>query len=134
VGASAILALVTGRGEDNFIPGLITNGAFSLALLVSMLVGWPLVGLIAGFLMEDGVAWRAHRPRFRAMQLITGLWFVMFAARLAVELPLYFAGDIEGLAIAKLLMGIPLYAPLLLVTWFVVRAVFARADVTRAES
>lgn len=124
VGASAILALITGRGEDNFVPGLLTNGGFALALLVSIVVGWPLIGLIAGFLLDDGVAWRSRRRTRRIMQLITLVWLLMFAARLAVELPLYFAHDIGGLAIAKLLMGIPLYAPLLLVTWFVVRAAF----------
>jgi hypothetical protein len=134
VAASAILALLTGRGEDNFIPGLLTNGAFGLALLVSILVGWPLIGLAAGFLMDVGVSWRANRAQFRIMQLVTVVWLLMFAARLAVELPLYFAHNIEGLAIAKLLMGLPLYAPLLLVTWFVVRAVFAPTKPTRAES
>lgn len=124
VAASAVLALITGRGVDNFVPGLITNGGFALVLLVSIAVGWPLVGLIAGFLLDDGVAWRSRIKTRRIMQLITLVWLLMFAARLAVELPLYFAHDISGLAIAKLLMGIPLYAPLLLVTWFVVRAAF----------
>lgn len=134
VAASAVLALLTGRGEDNFVPGLLTNGAFGLALLVSILVGWPLIGLAAGFLMDAGVSWRTNRSRFRIMQLVTVVWLLMFAARLAVELPLYFAHNIEGLAIAKLLMGLPLYAPLLLVTWFVVRSVFAPDRPTRAES
>lgn len=133
VGASAVLALLTGRGEDNFVPGLLTNGAFSLALLLSIVVGWPLIGLVAGYLMDDGVAWRASRSRFRIMQLMTVVWLLLFAARLAVELPLYFAHDIEGLAIAKLLMGIPLYAPLLLVTWFVVRSVFGAGTGTNTD-
>ncbi|MCX7522444.1 DUF3159 domain-containing protein [Microbacterium sp. STN6] len=126
VGASAILALITGRGEDNFVPGLITNAVFALALLISMLVRWPLIGLVAGFLMDQGTAWREHKGPMRVMQLITFVWVLMFVARLAVEFPLYLAGNIEALAIAKLLMGIPLYAPLLLLTWLAVRAVFGK--------
>ncbi|MFF1573746.1 DUF3159 domain-containing protein [Leifsonia sp. NPDC058292] len=131
VGISAILALITGRGEDNFILGIWTNAAYGAALLISMLVRWPLIGLIAGYLMGDGIAWRSVRGKFRVMQALTFLWFLLFAARLAVQVPLYLAHTPEAtvaLGITKLLMGVPLYAPLLLITWFVVRGQFASAD------
>lgn len=123
---SAALALWTGRGEDNFVLGLITNAAYAAALLVSMLVRWPLIGLAVGYLMGDGLAWRANKRRFQAMQLLTACWFGLFAARLLVQLPLYFAGNVEGLAITKLLMGVPLYAILLVVSWLIVKAIYAK--------
>ena len=131
VGISAILALITGRGEDNFILGIWTNVVYGAALLISVLVRWPLIGLAAGYLMGDGLAWRAVRTRFRVMQALTFLWFLLFAARLIVQVPLYLAHTPEAtsaLALTKLLMGVPLYAPLLLVTWFVVRGQFGVAD------
>ncbi|MEO6826093.1 MAG: DUF3159 domain-containing protein [Microbacteriaceae bacterium] len=124
VGASAVLALLTGRGEDNFVLGLLTNGAYGAVLLVSILVGWPLLGLAIGYLMNDGLNWRKDKPKFRAMQLLTALWVAMFVARLAVQLPLYYGHNVEGLAIAKLAMGLPLYVPLLLVSWLIVRSVY----------
>ncbi len=127
VGISAILALVTGRGEDNFLLGIWTNAAYAAALLASILVRWPLIGLAAGYLMGDGIAWRSLRSRFRVMQALTFLWFLLFAARLVVQVPLYLAhtdAATSALALTKLLMGVPLYAPLLLVTWFVVRGQF----------
>jgi Protein of unknown function (DUF3159) len=127
VGASAILALLTGKGENNFILGLWTNAAYATALLVSILVRWPVIGLAVGYLMGDGLAWRADKAKFRAMQALTFLWFLLFAARLAVQLPLYFAhtdSATAALALTKLLMGIPLYAPLLLVSWLIVRALY----------
>lgn len=131
--ASAALALLTGRGEDNFLLGLITNGAYGAAMLVSLLVGWPLLGLAIGFLMGDGTAWRRERSKLRAMQWLTLCWLALFVARLAVQLPLYLSADladnVELLAAAKLLMGIPLYVPLLLLTWLVTRSVYgARQD------
>jgi len=97
---------------------------FALGLLASMLVRWPVIGVVAGFLTDSGTAWRRDRSKNRAMHAVTLLWIAMFAVRLVVEIPLYAAGNIEGLAIARLITGIPLYAPLLLVTWFIVRAVF----------
>ncbi len=127
VGASAILALITGRGEDNFLFGIGLNLLYGAALLISMLVRWPLIGLASGYLMGDGLAWRKDRTKFRVMQALTFFWFLLFAARLVVELPLYLAhtaAATTGLGIAKLLMGVPLYAPLLLVTWFVVRGLY----------
>lgn len=123
---SAALALWTGRGEDNFVLGLITNAVYATALLVSMLVRWPLIGLAVGYLMGDGLAWRGNKRRFQAMQLLTACWFGLFAARLLVQLPLYFSSNVEGLAITKLLMGVPLYAILLLVSWLIVKAVYAK--------
>ena len=50
----------------------------------------------------------------------------MFAARLAVQMPLYFAEQPQLLGTAKLVMGLPLYAATLWVTWLLVRAVYAR--------
>ncbi|HEV7183475.1 MAG TPA: DUF3159 domain-containing protein [Leifsonia sp.] len=131
VGISAILALITGRGEDNFLLGIWTNVAYGAALLISVLVRWPLIGLAAGYLMGDGLTWRSVRAKFRVMQALTFLWFLLFAARLLVQVPLYLAHSPEAtsaLALTKLLMGVPLYAPLLLITWFVVRGQFGAAD------
>jgi hypothetical protein len=67
------------------------------------------------------------KSKFRVMQALTFLWFLLFAARLLVQVPLYLAHTPEAtsaLALTKLLMGVPLYAPLLLITWFVVKGQF----------
>ncbi len=132
VGASAALALLTNRPEDNFVIGLYTNAGYGVVLLASVLVGWPLIGLAAGYLMGDGTAWRRQRRKFYAMQVLTLVWVGMFALRLAVQLPLYLASQsdpdyVSWLAGARLAMGLPLYAPLLLLSWLMVRAVFTPA-------
>lgn len=124
VGASAVLALITGRGSDNFVLGLVTNGAYAFALLVSILVRWPLIGVAVGYLMGEGLAWKKDRTKYRALQWLTVGWLALFVLRLAVQVPLYFADNVEGLAITKLLMGIPLYAPLVLLSWLIVRSVY----------
>ncbi|MPS75815.1 MAG: DUF3159 domain-containing protein, partial [Microbacterium sp.] len=46
---------------------------------------------------------------------------------LAVQFPLYLAGDVTALGTLKLVMGLPLFAPLIAVTWLVVRALYPRA-------
>lgn len=132
VAASAALSLWTGRAVDNYVIGFYTNAAYAVGLLVSLLVRWPFVGLIVGFLMGDGTAWRHRKRTYRAMQFLTIVWLGMFVARLIVQLPFYFAGNVEALGATRLLMGVPLYGLLLVFSWLVVRAVYP-AKTTAAE-
>ncbi len=133
IAISAGLALLTGRAEDFYLPGFWTNGAYAAALLISVVVGWPLIGLAVGFLMGDGLAWRDDPVKRRVLTILTLCWAGLFVLRLAVQLPLYFAGNIEWLGATKLLMGVPLYAPLLVVSWLMVRAVYRAADTRRLD-
>jgi hypothetical protein len=125
---AAALALLTGRGQDNFILGFVTNGAYGTAFLVSALIGWPLIGLAVGFLMNEGTRWRADRRKRRVFFWLSIAWAGLFAFRLAVQLPLYFAGDVTALGTLKLIMGLPLFAPLVAVTWLAVRALYPPAS------
>lgn len=130
LGVSAGLALLTGRAEDNFVLGFVINAAFVLALLISFVVRRPFVGVIASLLAGDGPEWRADAAKLRVSVIATLLWVGLFTLRLAVELPLYFAGNATGLATAKLLLGIPLYAAVLWVTWLLMRTAWTRSTAT----
>ncbi len=123
-GAAAGLALWTGRAQDNFVPGLITNAAYGTVLLVTALVGWSLIGVAAGFLMGEGTAWRQDRRKRRAFLWLGVAWSALFFARLAVQLPLYLTEQVTALGTLKLVMGLPLFAPMVAVTWLVVRALY----------
>ncbi len=70
--------------------------------------------------------WRSDRAKFKVAWITTSLWAGLFALRLRVQVPLYLAEDAQLLGAAKLLMGLPLYAGMLWVTWLLVRAVYAR--------
>ncbi|MBS1897829.1 MAG: DUF3159 domain-containing protein [Actinobacteria bacterium] len=124
VAVAAGLALWTGRGQDNFVPGFFTNAAYGTVLLVSALVGWALIGLAAGFLMGDVRGWRQESRKRRAFFWLTIAWAALFFARLAVQLPLYFSGNVQALGTLKLVMGLPLFAPMVALTWLVVRALY----------
>ncbi|ROP77818.1 uncharacterized protein DUF3159 [Frigoribacterium sp. PhB107] len=124
VALSAGIALLSGRAEGNFVPGIVINAISLLAMVVSIAVRWPLVGIIVGLLTNEGGAWRHDRAKRRVLVLVTWLWAGLFAARLAVQLPLLLSGQITALATLKLLMGVPLYAGLLWVTWLLVRTVY----------
>nr|WP_274638331.1 DUF3159 domain-containing protein [Microbacterium bovistercoris] len=124
--AAAALALWTGRAADNFVFGLITNGLYGSAMLISALVGWPLIGLAVGWLMNDGTRWRADRRKRRAFFWLTIAWAALFAARLAVELPLFLTEQVTALGTLKIAMGLPLFAPMVAVTWLAVRGLYPK--------
>lgn len=129
VGITAALAIVTGRAENNFVLGILTNAAYLLAMLVSLVARRPLIGLIVGLLMGERAAnWRQEPRQYRVLTLVTWVWVALFGIRLVVEVPLYLAGNVAGLAVAKLILGVPFYAVVLWVTWLLVRSIYPPAD------
>ncbi|MFJ4219533.1 DUF3159 domain-containing protein [Curtobacterium luteum] len=129
VAVSAGLALLTGKAESNFIPGIVINAVSLVVLLVTLAIRRPLIGLIVGLLLpqdEDGTGtdWRADPGKRRVLTVATWLWVGLFALRLLIEIPLYLTAQVELLAGIKLITGVPLYAALLWVTWLLVRTVF----------
>jgi hypothetical protein len=128
IGISAGLALWTGRASDNFVVGLWINAILLVLMLVSLAVRRPLIGVVVGLLVSDP-GWRSDRAKFKVATIATVLWALLPAIRLAVEVPLYLAEAADGLAIAKLVLGVPLYAILLWVTWLLIRTAWsAKSD------
>lgn len=126
VGVSAGLALFTGRAEDNFVLGIGINVVCLAALLVSLLVRRPLIGIIVSLLANDPGGYRTDKAKGRVVLVATWCWVGLFAVRLVAELPLYFAGETELLGSVKLILGVPFYAVLLWITWLLVRAAYAK--------
>lgn len=131
---SGFLALRSGDGSDYFVIGFYTNGAYALAFLISSLVRWPLIGVVAGLLFSSGRAWRENPQVRRWMHVATLTWVAFFAVRLAVQLPLYFTDQVVALGVTRLVMGTPMYAILIVVTALFVRSVFVTAGLSGDRS
>ncbi|HAG54093.1 MAG TPA: DUF3159 domain-containing protein, partial [Actinobacteria bacterium] len=48
VGICFLIATRTGKAEDFYLPGLWTNAIYGTAYLISILLRWPVIGLIIG--------------------------------------------------------------------------------------
>ncbi|MEO8106913.1 MAG: DUF3159 domain-containing protein [Actinomycetes bacterium] len=114
VALSAFIASRTGNAANFYLPGLIWQGGYAIVYLTSIVVGWPLIGVILGPLLGEGLTWRDDPARRRAYSQVTWLWFGMFALRFAVQLPLYLLDMTVVLGWVKLAMGWPIFA---LVAW-----------------
>jgi hypothetical protein len=126
IALSAGLSLITGRAQDNFVLGFVFNAAFLVGLLISVAVRWPFIGIVVALITGEGTGWRQEPAKARVALVATILWCTVFTVRLAVELPLYFSGQTQALATLKLVLGVPLYAAMLWVTWLLVRTAHAR--------
>jgi len=106
----AWLASRTGKAEDFYLPGILINIAYAIGLSVSCLVGHPLLGYGVGAATGDVSGWRRVPEQRRAYSLATWFFAAVFATRVVVQVPLYLAGWVGPLGVAKLALGWPLFA------------------------
>ena len=128
VAIGAVWAWRSGSAGGYFAPGLIANAAYLTALLISMAVRWPIVGVVMGLVHGTGSAWRSDAGEAKRAQWGTAVLAAMFALRLAVQVPLYLSDNVAVLGTVKLVMGTPLFALTLWVVWLIVRNVGRRQE------
>jgi hypothetical protein len=107
IAISAILALVSGRAEANFIPGIVINsepGCSPSTSLTAVLIGVD--RRVSMGRNPDPLSGAIRRAKRRVLPLTTWLGGPGFALRLGVEVPLYLAHGLERPAGTKLLLGI----------------------------
>jgi len=118
-----LLVRSTGKAEDFYLPGLFINAGYGALYLVTNVAGWPIIGLVLGPLLGEDLHWRKVPERKRAYQRAGWLWVSLFLLRIAVQLPLYLAGYINALGIARLVMGYPLFIAVAWGTWLIIKQV-----------
>ena len=118
---SAWVANRSGRAEDVYLPGLLTNLGYGLLYLLTVLFRWPLFGLIYGVITQTGTAWRRDPAMLRGFNRATLVFVGLFAIRLVVQVPLYLTGSLNALGIAKIGLGLPFYALALWLAYAVLR-------------
>lgn len=128
IAISAFLPLRDGgQAADYFVQGFFTNAIYLTVLLISMAIRWPIIGVLIGALIGDAKSWRRNKSKLRRFQTATALWVALFASRLLVQAPLYFANQTELLGIFRIAMGVPLYALCIWFTWLLVRGAISKS-------
>jgi Protein of unknown function (DUF3159) len=124
VALGAYLAHRTGKAADFFLPNILKNLGFAAVYAISILVRWPLIGVLVGPMTGELFAWRDDRPRYVAYRWATWIWVGMFLVRLLVQVPLFLANDVGLLGTLNgLVLGLPLFALTIWLSWLVLRSV-----------
>ena len=130
VAVCAFIAHRTGDAKGFFLFGIYTSLIYGGVFLLSILVRWPLVGVLWGYLNGHGNSWRSDKRAMRGYDIATAAWVLVFAARYVVQSQLYDADQAGWLAVARIAMGWPLTAVAFLVSVWAAR----RADHTVAKT
>ncbi len=126
-----VWAALSGKAENYFAWGLITNAVFLLAMLISLLARRPAVSLIVQSAVGLPAGWRDAPGAalfLKRSAAATWVWVAVFAIRLAVQAPLYFGGHVAWLGILKLVLGLPLFAVAGWLNWVLLRGVMPQQE------
>lgn len=125
-GIAAFFAVRSGRAEAAFLPGILMSAAYGIGTIISIVTRWPLLGFLIGAgdprAKEDPFAWRRDPGIVRVATRLTVVLAALFAVRLAIMVPLYLAGNIAALGVAKVVLGWPAWvAALTVMAWLLAR-------------
>jgi hypothetical protein len=104
---AASIALYTGRAADFFLVQIASNAASALVWAVSILLRWPLLGVVVGLALGHRFRWRADPDLARGYRRASWLWVGQYLVRLAVFVPLYRADQVIALGVARSLTWVP---------------------------
>lgn len=123
VAIAAFIAYRTGSAKGFFLFGIWTSMVYFGVFVLSIVVRWPLAGVVWNALNGNGHAWRKDKKSLIAYSIATAAMALIFGARFVVQRWLYDEDYTGWLAFAKIAMGYPLYAlGLLTVVWAVRRS------------
>ena len=113
-----------------FLPGLLYNAGYAVVMVLSILVRWPMVGLLVGAVAEDPLEWRRDAQVVKLCTRLTWVLVLPCVLRVLVQGPIYLGGRaaddadayVTALGIAKVAMGWPLQvAALAVMVWLLAR-------------
>jgi hypothetical protein len=114
IGAFFAYRASQGGGSDEdvaravFTPGLIYNGVYAVVIILTILIGWPIIGFMVGSVTGDPTAWHQDRAMVRLCSQLTWILVIPCVIRVAVQLPLWLDHQIGLLGASKIVLGWPL--------------------------
>jgi hypothetical protein len=112
IAIGAFFASRSGDAKDYFLPGILWNAGYSVAMLLSIVARWPVVGFLIGSVTGDPTAWHKDRGVVKLCSRLTWMLLLPCVVRVAVQLPVWLFGGgdqaVAALGLAKIVMGWPL--------------------------
>jgi hypothetical protein len=122
--AAALVALHTGRAQDFFLLQLMSNVASALLWAASIVIRWPLLGVVVGLLLGQKTRWRRDPALLKAYSRASWVWvFGQYTLRVVIYGLLWWSGQVVALGVARTVLSWPLVALTVAVSgWVLYRA------------
>lgn len=121
--AAALVALHTGRAEDFFLIQLLSNVASALLWAASIVIRWPLLGVVVGVVLGQKTRWRRDPVLLRAYSRASWVWVGQYVLRVLVYGALWWTGQVIALGVARTVLSWPLVALVIAASgWVLYRA------------
>ncbi|VXB97598.1 DUF3159 domain-containing protein [Aeromicrobium sp. 9AM] len=108
IGIAAIFASRSGEARDVFLPGILYNGGYAVVFILSIIVGWPLLGFMIGSVTGDPTAWHEDRGLVKLCSQLTWMMAAPCILRVVVQYPLWATDHVALLGTSKIALGWPL--------------------------
>lgn len=127
-----VWAWLSKDARNYYLPGFLINIFWIVLLSATVLVKVPGIGALVEYVRDPVFSgfrdwlrrWRSDRPLLKAYTIVTLMWIAVFALRLLVQVPLYLTKSVGLLGTARLIMGIPLYALAIWISWLIIATPF----------
>ncbi|UGQ13848.1 DUF3159 domain-containing protein [Yinghuangia sp. ASG 101] len=119
VAIAAYVAVKSGKAENFYLLGVFISGGYALAYVVSIMVRWPIIGVVLGPILGENFTWRKNPERAAAYTKATWVWVALFVLRIVVQVPLYLADEVTWLGAAKVALGVPPWLVAIYLTWLI---------------
>ncbi len=134
IALAAAIAAATGRAADYFLVSIVRNAALALGYAASILLRYPLIGVLVGLARGSATGFRSDPAQLRAYSRATWIWVALFLVRLGVRTPLLLASDVTWLGVTEVVMGWPLFAATILATYLYLRRALHADSWAQAEA
>ena len=114
-----------------FLPGIVYNLGYAVAMAFTCVIGWPLVGFMVGSVTGDPTAWHRDRQVVRLCTTLTWMLVMPCIVRVALQGPVWLGGRsgaldadtaVAVLGVLKIGLGWPLQiAALAAMVWLLGR-------------
>ncbi len=119
---AALIASSTGEARNFFLVQLLSNAASALAWTISIVVGWPFLGVIVGGLIGTQTRWRKDPVLLRAYRRASWIWVLQYVIRVVVFSVLWWLDEATWLAIMRVALTYPLIVACVAVSGWVLFA------------
>lgn len=117
VALAVALALLLGRTEGYFIPGIVNSGITLALAVISLIIRKPMVAWTSYLARRWPLEWYWHNRVRPAYTEVTLAWILFFALRLFWQVNLFQRQDAGNLAFVNALTGWPATIVLLIVSY-----------------